>query len=269
MLDDASDTVRVADVVAEMGVRDARVIRSDTRAGVGGGRNLLFAAATGDVLFVLDDDAYLEDPLCLTRLRDTMRAQPQAGILAARIVNHPAEAPTVLAPIPWRTRRRFPQAVEQSQPVSYFLGGAHAVRRVVYETIGGYAEGFVFGEEELDLSYRAIQAGFGIWYAHDIVVHHEPMAPVVETRGQPESEIFYHTRNRIVIAWTYLPIRYRAPYLAIWMGRNAMRAVSSGRVRDLIKGIHSGLKAARASKPHRLSGPTLDYLRNHHGRLWY
>lgn len=266
VLDDASDALVVADLLAREGHADLRVIRSPEPLGVGRGRNVLFREARGDAFLFLDDDAYLEDPVFLERLCGELAARSRAGIIAARIVDHQGGGTRLLVPFPRQSRREDPAIVERAQCVSYFLGGAHAVRREVYQRVGGYDESFVWGEEELDLSFRAINAGFEIHYVPHLTAHHQGEPPVLARAGK-NGELFHHVRNRFVLARKYLPRRSAGPYLAVWLARHASDALRQGDPLSLVRGMVAGVGAAVTREA--LSPDALAYLRNHHGRLWY
>lgn len=269
VFDDASDAVDVGAFLRSSGLENVRVLRSDEQGGVGPGRNVLLQAAAGDVFFFLDDDAWLEGVDILSRLQDALDTHPAAGIIAARIVDHRFAQPRDLVPFPRHARRKHPDIAQRPQLVSYFLGGAHAIRREVFERIGGYDEGFVWGEEELDLSFRAIQAGYEIFYAPDLVVQHDPMASVLESATRPRREVYYHVRNRLLIARKYLPVTYVTPYLGIWLVRYLGTALANGAIADFFLGIASGARIARSRVRVPLGGAALSYLRRHHGRLLF
>jgi GT2 family glycosyltransferase len=269
VLDDASDQLRVADVLREVGIRDVRVLRAQTPLGIAAGRNRLVNEASGEAFFVLDDDAYFDGPDCLARVSDVLRERPKTAIVATRIVDHKFSVPRLLIPFPRHEQRRSPPLVDRAQLVSYFLGGAHAIRRELFERIGGYHDSFVFGEEELDLSYRAIQAGYEIFYSPDILVHHDPMPSVLRSTSRPQTEIFYHVRNRLFLAKQFLPAAYIVPYLAIWLSRYAVSALRNGTFRDFLGGIKSGFLALGQHTRTPLRGAALSYLRANHGRLLF
>lgn len=269
VLDDASEAADVADVVRTSGLPGSRTIRTERRHGVAAGRNLLMREATGDLFFVLDDDAWLPDAQTFERLHGFCARHGDAAIVATRIVDHRGGRTAMLAPFPASSIRRHPELLFEAQRVSYFLGGAHVVRRGAYDRVGGYDEGFVFGEEELELSYRLLQAGMEIWYAPDMEVHHESMPSVLRTGANRASEALYHTRNRVVIAKRFLPIRYWPSYLGVWLARNALAAAKAGQAGDFLRGVAAGVNDARAALRTRLSPDALAYLRKHHGRLWF
>ncbi len=268
VLDDASDAIRVADVVADVAPA-ARVVRSDTQLGVGRGRNVLYREASGDAFLVLDDDAYLDDGTFLGRLDREMSARPGAAIVAARIVDHHTTGEAVLAPFPRRARRHDPGIVDRAQCVSYFLGGAHALTRAAYARIGGYDEAFVWGEEELDLSFRAINAGYEIHYVPSLTVHHAAEPAVLRSAQQSRSELYYHVRNRFALAAKFLPARFVVPYLTAWAGRHAIEALRGTDPAGLFQGVWDGFGSWSTFRREPLTPAALDYLRRHHGRLWY
>jgi len=278
VLDDASDAVDVAAVVVRARLPGVRVIRSDAPLGVAAGRNRMSREATGDVLLVLDDDAALEGTRCLAELDQALQAHPTAGIIALRIVDHRSGAEHILAPFRAHDLRRDPGIVDRPQLVAYFLGGAHAMRKTVYDATGGYHEHFVFGEEELDISYRAIQAGHEIFYAPNVVVHHYPAPSVLRVTGQRHPELFYHMRNRVFLARRYLPATHVVPYLAIWLARYGVAALrrplgagprEAGDLSDLFGGMLSAWRHRHEHPRTPLHGRALRYIRNHHGRLWF
>lgn len=267
VLDDASDAVDVRAIVADAGCPGARVIRSDAQLGVGPGRNLLLRAARGDVCFIIDDDAWMERADVLGNVVIAFESHPRAAIVAARIVNHRQGARDDLIPFPRMARRREPDIGDRPQLASYFLGGAHAIRRDAAERLGGYDDGFTWGEEELDLSYRVIQAGLEIFYDPGVVVEHEAMPAVLASSGRLRGELYYHVRNRFLIARKYLPAAYVPPYLAIWLARYTFSAVRHGSFRDLARGTLSGMALASSRKRTPMRADALAYLRRNHGRL--
>src|SRR5690606_24414747 len=115
-----------------------------------------------------------------------------------------------------------------------FLGGGHAVHRAVIDRCGYYRHISYYGHEELDLSFRAIDAGFEIWYLPEVTAHHVP--PEQLSDGNQAWKIYYLTRNRLIVAYTYLPWRYLVVHVSVWMGwylahaarHNALPAVWRG-----------------------------------------
>jgi hypothetical protein len=61
-----------------------------------------------------------------------------------------------------------------TEPVEadWMLGGSLLLRRTMLDELGGYDAGFRMYGEEIDLCYRAAQAGWERWYVPDAVVRH-------------------------------------------------------------------------------------------------
>jgi GT2 family glycosyltransferase len=272
VLDDASDTVDVRTHLAANGMTEengVRVHRSNEPLGVGRGRNVLLARATGDAFLVLDDDAWIADEEFTTLLERELVARPEAAILAAKILDQRADGEHVLAPFPRRARNADPRITDHAQRVSYFLGGGHVLRRNAYERVRGYDDAFVWGEEELDLAFRVISAGGEVHYVPSLVVHHRAEPAVLRSAVQPKSELYFHVRNRFVLARKFLPARYFVPYLATWMARHAVDAIRTGDPFAYLGGIGAGAAAWFSTTRTPLDRRALRYLGAHHGRIWY
>ncbi len=271
VLDDASDEVDLCRVLMER-FNDPRLqcLRSDVQLGVAGGRNRLMAEAKGDILCIIDDDAYFEDSGAITRFVNVFRSDESIGIVACKVVDHRLGGTELLVPFPrcWRLLRRG--ITEQAQYVSYYLGACHAVRREVLERCGMYAAELVFGEEELDLSYRAVAAGYRIYYEPAIVVHHYPHTSVVAKgkRGDVK-ELYHHIQNRFYLAYKYLPARYVPVYLGVWLGRYLVEAIRNRALGTFFAGVRDGILRLKRYQRAPINPQTQRYLQQHYGRLWY
>ncbi len=271
VLDDNSQSVRLADIVRErFPERRVAVFRSDQTLGVAGARNFLIGRSSGDVLVFLDDDAYLADSRCVSRLVCALSSDSRIGIVAVKVLDHQGGREDVLAPFARFHRRSCPEITERAQFVSYYVGTCHAIRRDVIEQCGPYEADLVFGEEELDLSYRAVEAGFRILYLPTVVAHHYPEPSVTETQIiGGGSELACHVRNRVFLAYKYLPWRYFFPHVGIWLARYFATGVAQGKVRDFWTGLLRALRKLRRTRRRPLSPRAVAYLRTHYGRLWY
>lgn len=253
-------------------VSDSRVRfqASDRNVGVVAARNHLMNWATGSILVILDDDAFLADAVSLSRIHDAMRSDQRVGIVATKIIDERAGRVRLLVPFNRRSRSTDPSIVDRQQLVASFMGGFHAIRREAFESCGGYDPQLVYGEEELDLAYRIIQAGYGVLYVPDAVAHHQPQPSVLGTSTNGlRSEMFYCTRNRILIVCRYLPLRYMAPHLALRLGLLGWFALREGRLGEFARGAAAGVKMLRGRRRTPLSKTALAYVKEHHGRLLY
>ena len=271
ILDDNSNRHRLAELVrARFSDKRVHCFRTERSLGVAGGRNFLMRQAGGEIFCVLDDDAYFADDNCISRFVQAFQAYPQVGILASKIVDYGQDQESLKVPFTQRARQKHPALTEEIQLVSYYLGGGHAVHRRVIEQCGPYRNDLMFGEEELDLSYRAIAAGFEILYLPDVVVHHRPEPSVMNQDGkQRHLELYYHVRNRFFLAYKYLPWRYMPVYLIIWLGQYGLTAVKQSTLDQLFRGLVAGVKVTRSVNRSPLGAEAVQYLKAHYGRLWY
>lgn len=270
ILDDASDDPSAyAYLVNQIGDERVRLISSTQQLGVAGGRNYLFQQATGDVFFVIDDDVELLNVDTLEHLATIFSQDASIGIVACKIVDIHKNVCRKLLPFSQSTLRRFPSIEERAQMVSYFLGGAHGIRRLVIETCGGYQPNLIYGGEELDLSYRIIDHGWKIYYEPAITVHHYPESSVVSSHHSPSTELFHHIKNRIYLAYRYLPGRYITVHLLVWLIIYLGMAIRMRCPAAWLRGVIAGIKMTREVHRTPLSPHAVQYLRKHFGRLWY
>lgn len=271
VLDDASDDPELCKQVVAA-VRDPRVrcVRSDTQLGVAPGRNMLMRIAQGEILFVIDDDAYFTDTTTITTLVQCFAERPDVGIVAGKVVDHHAGRERVLAPFSQWARRRWPRIEEKPGLVSYFLGGCHGIRRDALRVAGMYSDGFVFGDEEMDLSIRMLKAGYKIYYHPAVSVAHETQGGDRHFSGNPRhGEIYHLVRNRLFLAYKYLPAAYVPFYILHWIPRAFFRAIRERRIMDFFDGLRDGRTWIAEVQREPVNREVIEYLKRHHGRLWY
>jgi GT2 family glycosyltransferase len=270
VLDDNSDLCNLQHVITE-NFDDNRLYcyRSDVGLGVAGGRNLLMKKASGDILIVVDDDAYFTENNSITKIVEILANNSKVGIIATKIVDF-GEQEKLLLPFSQRSLKKQPELADRTQLVSYYKGGGHALLNKVVKTCGLYQQNLVFGGEELDLSYRAIEAGFEILYTPDVVIHHRPEASAIAKNTKfSSSELFFHVRNRLFFAYKYLPLPYIPIHLAIWMTKYALISIKKSSFTELVSGTLAGMKGLSEIQRQPLSKQAAQYLKLNHGRLWY
>jgi len=252
-------------------IKDPRfqLFHSPRPLGVSGSRNSLMEKAKGDIYFFIDDDAYFDEKDSLTITLESFLAQPRVGILAFKIQNHGESEREYNVPFNTGTLKRNPQLIGQSRFVAYFLGTAHAIRKDVIKECGLYNNALFFGEEELDLSYRAISHGWEIYYESNVLVHHMPQPSVIGKGNCMGEELFHHVKNRFYLAFSYLPARFIPLYLGIWTSKYLLDAIQIGAFKFYIKGIIKGLFWLRIIRRDALKPEAIEYLRENFGRLWY
>ncbi|MHB0938412.1 MAG: glycosyltransferase family 2 protein [Armatimonadota bacterium] len=234
--------------------------------GVAAGRNRAAGRAAGDVLVFIDDDARFSTPAALTAVAEAFTEHERMGVLAFLIRNawsgeiRPSEHP-------------HPDAGRWAEPreVSYFLGGACAIRSAVFSVLGGFDETFFYNGEELEFSFRLLDAGWHLRYRPDVEVLHRVSAL---GRGLT-TNCFWLVRNRVYVAMKHLPFPYLLTYLTVWSGFAFLQALRGRRLGEFLRGLRALrkeglLQRARAyRKEHPMRRETITYLHRNGGRLFY
>ncbi|MDX2291123.1 MULTISPECIES: glycosyltransferase family 2 protein [Streptomyces] len=215
--------------------------------GVTGGRNVaidtLRSFGDVDVLVDLDDDGLLVDTDVFRRLVDLYETEPELGVVSFRIADETGE-----------TQRRHIPRLGAKDPmrggeVTTFLGGGHGLSMPMLDRIGGWPEDFFFAHEETDLAWRALDAGWRIKYAPELLLQHPKTSPA-------RHDVYYRmtARNRVWLAKRNLPAALVPLYLAVWVLLTVARTRSARGLRAWFAGFAEGLKApAGPRRPMRWS----------------
>ncbi len=121
----------------------------------------------------------------------------------------------------------------------------------------------LFGEEELDLSYKAVSSGWSIWYESTLEIRYMPQFSVVG-RG---CGYYHHIKNRFYLAWRYLSWRYVFVYFGVRLGKYFYDTVKHSFLIVYPKGIVLGLRVLKNTPRDLLDGKALEYLKLYGGRL--
>jgi N-acetylglucosaminyl-diphospho-decaprenol L-rhamnosyltransferase len=155
--------------------------------------NLGVSRTTGEAVLAVNPDTRPE-PGAVATLREFMATHPRCGVAGPRLVypdGRPQPSrrrfPTVTGTIVRRTplrrvvRQRRHYHLDEPAPAGavqcdWMLGGFLLLRRTMLEELGGFDEGYRLYGEDIDLQYRAMQAGWERWYVPAAVVAHEHQA---------------------------------------------------------------------------------------------
>ncbi len=203
--------------------------------GIPAGRNAGVPLVSGEYLFFLDDDASLPDRHFLRSVADRFASDPRLGLIQPRVVD-PEGIPS---PGRWVPRLRVGNAYE-SGPATSLWEGAVALRRDVFDGIGGWPDEFFYAHEGIDLVWRVWDAGYTPWYAADLVANH----PVIDPARH---DVYYrlNARNRVWLARRNLPVVLEPLYVGTWVGMTLVRV----RDRDALGAWFGGLREGMATKP--------------------
>lgn len=89
-----------------------------------------------------------------------------------------------------------------SGEVPCVTGACLAIRRDLWDQLGGFDEGFVNGYEDVDLCLRAREAGHSVWFCAESVVIH------LESQSPPDLRFGHAAENIDLLQqrWGHLPI---------------------------------------------------------------
>lgn len=268
VLDDGSDTPLEVEIGSLAGRISVLWLRNEAPTGVSGARNKLVENARGEILVFLDDDAWLINTNELATISERFESDTELGILAFLIHLNSVDSGELQVPFNKATLRRDSSITTRKQQASYFVGAGHAISKHVFEECGLYPVEFIYGHEELDLSYRAVNHGFSIMYDPSISIVHDPASSQIAGEGKKRFESYYVTRNRIWLAHRNLPWRYAITYSIAWSGYYFIKSLRNRQLINWFLAIKDGLFGIDKSKRQPLSKEAVKYISSHHGRLW-
>ncbi|MEZ5330949.1 MAG: glycosyltransferase [Thermoanaerobaculia bacterium] len=228
---------------------EVEVVAQDRNLGVATGRTVGIEAVGEELVLCLDDDARLESADAFARVGERFDESPQLAVLAFRIVNA-RRGETLGHEFP--RRRLSARGVERRQEVAYFIGCGFAARRSTFLEAGGFNPLLHYGLEELDLSYRLLEAGHRLLYDPAIVVRH---------RADPGSRrdrrwYFHMARSRIPVVLANLPLWAAVPHLVLWHGGLLAHGLARGHASAVVAGAAEGWRLApRAWRKRRPISP--------------
>jgi GT2 family glycosyltransferase len=202
----AADVVCVGNGWTPTGLDPAvRTVALPENVGSPAGRNVGAAEVAGELIFFLDDDAWLDAPDVLDGVVALFASRPRLGAVQLKVVGD--DGSTMRRWVP-RARVGDP---ERSGPAFALAEGVTIVRRAAFDEIGGWYGGFFFGHEGVDLAWRLWDAGWELHYAGDLAVRHP------STLATRHASFFrLNARNRVWLARRNLPVPVLALYLLVW-----------------------------------------------------
>jgi GT2 family glycosyltransferase len=201
-------------------------------AGIPAARNAGAEQVGGELLFFLDDDASLASDDALARVAERFAADEGLGALQLGVAPRGGGAYSR----DWVPRLRVGDRTRPSD-VAALWEGAVAVRRSVFDAVGGWPAEFRFVHEGVDLAWRVLDAGHRVHYAGDIGVLHPAPAPVAAGERHAYSA-YFGARNRVWLARRHLPL----PLGALFVATFALRTLPRVNARAALRGYRDGLR---------------------------
>lgn len=244
----------LSSVVAPYG-ETVMLITLPANLGACGGRNAGIKAAHGEILVFLDNDVSFASPYELTMIVQAFAEYPQFHVLALQMCE-PASGALRLRE--WCHARYWKDFGQTQFETHYFIEGACAFRRHLFDACGMYYERLFIGNEGHDLALRILDKGFRILYVPHIKVFHS-MSAVTRSHERP---YYFYTRNYIWITRKdyrlFCGLRFLIPKLAMML----VFSIRERHLRAFFRGLKDGLKGLAQLRGERtpISRQTVRYL---------
>ncbi len=231
-----------------------RVVRPGRNLGFGAGVNRGLAVLAGEASapswVVVSNPDVVVHPGAVTALRDALEAHPTWAVVGPRIFGDTGEVyPSVRSfpslvdaaghallaqfkPDNPYTRRYNPGTPEGDvvQPAGWVSGSCFMARRGALEELGGFDEAYFMYNEDMDLCWRAHQAGWGVGFAGTSEVTH---VQGVSTARHPYRMLAAHHRSalrftmRTTSGWRRLALPLAAVVLGLRLALATLRQAVS------------------------------------------
>lgn len=251
-----------------------RLVAPPTNLGFGAGVNrgaVVALEAGAEQLLLLNPDARL-DADSIARLRAVVAADPR--VLAAPVVTTPDgrmwSDGTDLYLDTGRMRASRKRGDVPTERVAPWLSGACLlVSRALWERLGGFDEEYFLYWEDVDLSWRAREAGATLTVVPDARAVHDEGGTQGAGGRRARSGTYYHynIRNRLLFAAQHLSpadrrrwVRTALPeaWAIVLRGGRRQLLQSSAPWRALVTGTFAGLRLLARRRPARVVPPGSD-----------
>ena len=214
---------------------DFTAVHLEENLGIPAGRNAGVPHVRGEFILFLDDDSWLPDTDFLSEAAARFRKYPDMGMLMPRI----ADPEDLESPRRWIPRLNKRTARDSSN-IFHVGETCLLLPRSVFEATRGWAGGFWYAHEGIELAWRVWDTGHRVWYAGDLRVCH----PVVDPRRHGE---FYrlNARNRVWLARRNLRWPFSWLYVGSWTLINLVRLRNDrASLRQHLAGLFSGYRSS-------------------------
>lgn len=210
-----------------------KLIKNKKNLGPAKSRNMGAKIASGKYLLFLDVDTKTHSQ-CLTRIAEKLEKNPQIGAIQARLDT----GGHFLTPF------GFPYEIPTGKKEKLIFGArtaGMAIRKNLFEEIGGFDEDYFIYGEDTDLSWRVWLAGKKIYYLPQARVYHFGKSSLT---SQTSARIFYEgTKNHLSnllknASWPFLLVVF--PLYLVFGCLLSLRQLLRGKVSNFLK-IHQGV----------------------------
>jgi len=250
-----------------------RCVRNRENLGVAGGRNAgwdyVEKHLSPDYLFFLDNDVVV-DPASLAHLVRTLEDRPDAGIACGKAYTAPPSSTIMSVGMKVNLYTGFITDIgggerdvgqyEHGGFVSACGGFAFLIRSVLFRDLGGLANEFnPYGWEDVDLSYRAREAGFSCYYSPRAVIYHKGCkigrgyVPLYEKYKVRHYFLFLSRHASVIQKLTCaVVIPFRAAISVLNLFFRGHGSVLGSHLRGALEGLFAGRRASLRARSSEL-----------------
>lgn len=238
-----------------------KFIESKENLGVSRGRNFAIEQSTAPILVLIDDDAEFQDFDVLERINTSVKENPNAGILAMKILYFQNKEFQINC---------FPhKSFEKRKTLHrfdtyYFAGCGNIIQKEAFIKAGEFPTDFFYGMEEYDLSYRLIDKGYTIKYIADIILLHKESPEGRQTKSNKLRGMWV---NKTKVAWRYLPLSCYLTTVIMWSLFFLLK--SKFDLIGFLKGWIEVLSIPFKEKRKTVSTSSIEYLKKVEARIIY
>ena len=181
-------------------------IRSEKNLGFAGGNNLGIKHATGDYLFLVNNDTEFT-PMLVNTLVNVLEINNKVGIVSPKIKYF--DNPTMLQYAGFTSMNYFTarnkcigqnlvdvgQFDTSTGPTGFVHGAAMMVKREVINKAGLMDENFFLYYEEMDWCERIKKSGYQVWICMQALIYHKESVSVGKSSSLKE---YFMNRNRLL-----------------------------------------------------------------------
>ncbi len=177
--------------------------------GVPRGRNLGISMARGETMIFIDDDAVFIESDVIEKTIDIFNRfedSHNVKIIAYREQNFYSKEYSI------STKNKH-LSKQKEFFTNYYIGCGHVIKKEVIDKVGYYIESFQYANEEYDMAFKSLDAGYRIYYTSDITVLHKK-----SPKGRASTLMLakWQYENKMIIAYKYLPIWYMFTHWIMW-----------------------------------------------------
>jgi GT2 family glycosyltransferase len=237
------------------------IVKNEKNLGFSAGNNVGIKNAKGEWIFFLNNDTILM-PDCLATIAKSIAKRTQKQLAFAPFMlrfDNPKKVDSGGDCLyPWCYGYKYENMdadntlFAKDREISFVCGGAAVFSKKLLDKIKGFDDDFFLIYEDVDLSFRAKEAGAEIWMLPNAKVLHKGYATITAASAL---RMYYSERNRLWIKIKHFPVRLLLKYfpqsclcffasLFLWTCRGAFFTWVKSYI-DALLGIPKMLKKRR------------------------